>query len=237
MQIQASVALIDIEGTVGSIAFVRDVLFPYAQDHMNAYVAANADNPEVQSILTEAAFEAGCDVHDMTCILEALQRWAAEDRKIRPLKQLQGLIWVEGFEGSGIRGHLYDDAVAALHRFHDAGVKLYIYSSGSVAAQKLLFGHSVAGDLLPLFSGFFDTTIGEKRVRESYDRILEEIGVDARDAAFFSDNVFELDAAREAGVQTVQLARPEDNVNAAGTHDAVSSFDGVEIAQRVAKTP
>ncbi len=230
MDLRASVALIDIEGTVGSIAFVRDVLFPYAETHMNAYVVANADDPALQSILHEAAYEAGVDIHDLSGILTALHQWAAEDRKVRPLKQLQGLIWVEGFEKSGIRGHLYDDAVEALRRFNAAGVKLYIYSSGSVAAQKLLFGHSVAGDLLPLFSGFFDTTIGEKRTRDSYERIAREIGANPAQIVFFSDNVHELDAARTAGLQTVQLARPSDNVQAAGTHPAIATFDDVRVA-------
>jgi enolase-phosphatase E1 len=229
MDIRASAALIDIEGTVGSIAFVRDVLFPYAEAHMDEYVAKNVDDQDLQSILHEAAFEAGCDVHDMTCILSAFHRWAAEDRKVTPLKQLQGRIWVEGFEKSGIRGHLYADAVDALRRFHDAGVNLYIYSSGSVAAQKLLFGHSVAGDLLPLFSGFFDTTIGEKREQGSYARILNEIGSDPGGVIFFSDNVYELDAARLAGLQTVQLARPEDNVQPVGTHPAIATFADVEV--------
>lgn len=229
LQIRASVALIDIEGTVGSIAFVRDVLFPYAQTRMSDYVIAHLENEEVRSILNEAAFEAGVDVHDLSGILSALHQWTAEDRKVRPLKALQGLIWVEGFEESGIRGHLYDDAVAALHRFHGRGVKLYIYSSGSIAAQKLLFGHSVAGDLIPLFSGFYDTTIGEKRNHDSYVKIANEIGVAPESIVFFSDNVHELDAARTAGMQTVQLARPQDGVSAAGTHDAVESFERVEI--------
>lgn len=229
MKIRASVALIDIEGTVGSIAFVRDVLFPYAQARMSEYVIAHLDDEEVRAILNEAAYEAGVEVHDLSGILSALHQWAAEDRKVRPLKQLQGLIWVEGFEKSGIRGHLYDDAIAALRRFHEGGVKLYVYSSGSVAAQKLLFGHSVAGDLLPLFSGFYDTTIGEKRMRDSYATIAREIGVSPETVVFFSDNVHELDAARASGVQTVQLARPQDGVQAAGTHDAVESFDGIEI--------
>lgn len=229
VKIRASVALIDIEGTVGSIAFVRDVLFPYAQARMNDYVVAHADDEEVRAILNEAAFEAGVEVHDLNGILTALHQWAAEDRKVRPLKQLQGLIWVEGFEQSGIHGHLYEDAIAALRRFHAAGVKLYIYSSGSIAAQKLLFGHSVAGDLVPMFSGFFDTTIGEKRVRASYEHIAREIGVSTQTVVFFSDNVHELDAARAAGVQTVHLARPEDHVEPSSAHDSVPTFETVEI--------
>jgi enolase-phosphatase E1 len=232
MNLRASVALIDIEGTVGSIAFVRDVLFPYAEKHMNAYVTAHLDDPHLQSILHEAALEAGVDLHDLNGILTVLHQWAAEDLKVTPLKQLQGLIWVEGFESSGIRGHLYDDAIEALRRFNGAGVKLYVYSSGSVPAQKLLFGHSVAGNLLPLFSGFFDTTIGGKRARSSYETIAREIAVAPGDVVFFSDNAHELDAAREAGMQTVQLARPDDNVERAGTHASVATFEGVEINPR-----
>ncbi len=230
MKLRARVALIDIEGTVGSIAFVRDVLFPYAQERMDAYVNAHRDEPWMRAILDEAAREAGIDVHDLPAVLAALHTWARNDVKVTALKELQGHIWVEGFESSGIRGHLYDDAVAALHRFHDAGVALYIYSSGSIAAQKLLFAHTVAGDLLALFRGFYDTTIGGKRERASYDRILAQIGVPPGETVFFSDNAAELDAAHEAGIQTVQLARPQDGTVRSTAHAAIESFTGVEIA-------
>jgi enolase-phosphatase E1 len=178
----------------------------------------------MRAILDEAAREAGVDVHDLQNILRALHAWSDNDVKVTSLKELQGRIWVEGFESSGIRGHLYPDAIDALNRFHDAGVRMYIYSSGSVAAQKLLFGHSVAGDLLPLFSGFYDTTIGAKREASSYERIVRELDVAPNDVIFFSDNIAELDAAREAGLQTVQLARPEDGTVPATAHTSVESF-------------
>lgn len=229
MRLRASVALIDIEGTVGSIAFVRDVLFPYVEKHMHAFVRAHQDDPEVRGLLMEAAMEAGVDIHDLSSIMSALMRWQAEDRKVTPLKTLQGMIWEEGFISSGITGHIYDDALEALRRFAHAGIGLYIYSSGSIKAQKLLFGHTVAGDLLPLFSGFYDTTIGGKRERGSYERIAQEIGVATPSIVFFSDNVHELDAAREAGLQTVQLARPQDQTVASEAHPAVTGFDGVEL--------
>jgi enolase-phosphatase E1 len=232
MSLVATTALIDIEGTLGSIAFVRDVLFPYADTRMDDYVKAHLEESDVRAILDDAAVEAGCDVHDLPCILRALHAWSDQDVKARPLKELQGRIWVEGFESSGIRGHLYDDAIDALRRFHNAGVKLYIYSSGSVAAQKLLFGHSVAGDLLPLFSGFYDTTIGGKRERSSYESIISEVGAKPGEVVFFSDNIAELDAAREAGLQTVQLARPEDGTVRAEAHDAANSFTNIEIRPR-----
>lgn len=229
MQFRAAAALIDIEGTVGSIAFVRDVLFPYAKARIDDYVGAHAEEPWMRAILDEAAREAGVDVHDLRAILRALHAWSDNDIKVTPLKELQGHIWVEGFETSGIRGHLYRDAIDALNRFHDARVRLYIYSSGSVAAQKLLFGHSVAGDLLPLFSGFYDTTIGGKREASSYERIAGELGVAPSDVIFFSDNAAELDAAREAGLQTVQLARPEDGTVPATAHTSVESFVEIDV--------
>ncbi len=229
MQVYASVALIDIEGTVGSIAFVRDVLFPYARERMDTFVHAHKEEPQVRALLDEAAREAGVDVHDLHSILGALHAWAEADLKVTVLKELQGMIWGEGFESSGIRGHLYEDAVDALHRFHEAGAKLYIYSSGSIAAQKLLFGHSVAGDLLPLFAGFYDTTIGGKREPESYVKIAREIGASPQRIVFFSDNAYELDAAQAAGVQTIQLARPADGTIPAVAHPVASDFHDIEL--------
>lgn len=228
----ASVALLDIEGTLGSIAFVRDVLFPFARERMSGYVMAHADEPEMQTILDEAAREAQLDRNDLGAIIDALHHWSDNDVKITPLKALQGHIWLEGFTSSGIRGHLYDDAIDALRRFHGSGVRLYIYSSGSVPAQKLLFGHSVGGDLLPLFDGFYDTTIGGKREAQSYERIAREIGVPAQSIVFFSDVALELDAASSAGMQTVQLARPQDGTQAAANHTSVPSFAGVEIVAK-----
>lgn len=231
MRFTAKAALIDIEGTVGSIAFVRDVLFPYATERMDDYVLAHRDEPAVREILDQTAAESGAPRENEPALLAALHDWSHRDVKVAPLKALQGMIWVDGYTSSGLRGHLYPDAVDALRRFHDGGVALYIYSSGSVAAQKLLFGNSVAGDLLPLFAGFFDTTIGGKREAASYERILKAIGVAPNDAIFFSDNELELDAADEARIQTVQLARPEDLTVPTTRHTCVESFAPIEVTR------
>jgi enolase-phosphatase E1 len=231
MRFRANAALIDIEGTVGSIAFVRDVLFPYAAQRIEGYVRARERDPALAAILDQTARESGAPRDDLDALLAALHHWSDRDVKVTPLKTLQGMIWVEGFESSGIRGHLYPDAIDALHRFHDAGVALYVYSSGSVPAQKLLFGHSVAGDLLPLFSGFYDTSIGGKRERTSYERILREIGTAPNETIFFSDSQAELDAARETGIVTVQLARPQDGTAPTTRHTSVASFDEIEVAR------
>lgn len=231
----ARVALIDIEGTVGSIAFVRDVLFPFARERMAGYIEQHQHDPKVRAILDDAAREASVDATDIPAIIAALNDWSDRDIKVTPLKQLQGNIWVAGYaEADGIRGHLYPDAIDALKRFHDAGVGLYIYSSGSVPAQKLLFGNSVAGDLTPLISGYYDTTIGGKRDASSYTSIVNDVGCRPGDAIFFSDNEAELDAAHEAGVQTVQLARPEDGTVATARHSSVTSFEGVNLIHKAA---
>jgi enolase-phosphatase E1 len=232
VNITAQVALIDVEGTVGSIAFVRDVLFPYARNRMDAFVERRCDDPSIRAVLDAAAREAGVDVHDLRAILRALHAWSDNDVKVTPLKELQGMIWESGFTSGEIKADLYADAVEALRRFHDRGTRLFVYSSGSVAAQHLLFGHSAAGDLQPLFDGYFDTTSGPKREAESYRRIADAIGTAPQHIVFFSDHPLELDAARSAGMQTVQLARPQDGVVAAGTHPVTDSFSGIEIEWR-----
>jgi enolase-phosphatase E1 len=229
LRLSAGAALLDIEGTLGSIAFVRDVLFPYARARIDAFVRAHCEDPEVRAILDATAREAGEDVHDLDAIVGTLLQWSDRDVKVTPLKELQGMIWKDGFESGAIRAHLYDDAVDALRRFHDAGIRLFIYSSGSIAAQKLLFGHAVAGDLRSLFEGYFDTTIGSKREPASYRRIAEAIGSAPQGIVFFSDHALELDAARAAELQTVQLARPEDGVRAEGTHPSTGTFAGIEL--------
>jgi enolase-phosphatase E1 len=229
LNVTADAALIDVEGTVGSIAFVHDVLFPFARERMSEFVRTNREEPEVRAALDAAARDAGVDVHDLDAIVRVLHDWSDRDLKITPLKTLQGMIWRTGFESGAIRADLYEDAVDALRRFHERGIRLFVYSSGSVAAQQLLFGHSVAGDLRPLFDGYFDTTAGPKREAASYRRIAQTLAMRPQDVVFFSDHPAELDAARAAGMQTVQLARPADGVTPAGTHPAAATFAGIEL--------
>ena len=141
---------------------------------MDAYVLAHRDEPAVREMLDQTAAESGAARDNEAALLDALHDWSDRDVKATPLKSLQGYDLARGIRIQRLEGHLYPDAIDALHRFHDAGVALYVYSSGSVPAQKLLFGHSIAGDLLPLFSGFYDTTIGPKREVASYERILAQ---------------------------------------------------------------
>ncbi|MGF1642469.1 MAG: acireductone synthase [Thiotrichales bacterium] len=216
----------DIEGTTSSLAFVKDVLFPYATEHLAEYVRSHTDAPDVERLLADARIEAGRPDLDSAATIELLLTWIAEDRKATPLKSLQGLIWEAGYRHGALKGHIYVDAVRQLRAWHARGLPLYVYSSGSVRAQKLLFAHTEFGDLTPLFSGFFDTHIGHKREPESYRRIQAEVGLVADRLLFLSDIVEELDAARAAGWQTVGLAR-EGLVPTAGTHHWVADFDQI----------
>lgn len=199
--------LTDIEGTTSSIHFVVDVLFPYAQAHLPAFIRENAGQAEVANQLQAVRQESGESQADVERCIELLLQWMAADRKATPLKALQGMIWERGYRNGQLKGHVYEDAVAGLKRWKAQGRDLYIYSSGSVQAQKLLFSCSTAGDLTPLFSGYFDTTSGHKRETASYVRIAREIGLPEQNILFLSDVVQELDAAAEAGMATVGLAR------------------------------
>ena len=166
--------LTDIEGTTSSISFVKEVLFPFARRALPGFVRTHGDDPEVRRWLDAVAAEHGAMCDD-AMIVETLQGWIDQDRKHTALKALQGMMWREGYERGDYRGHVYPDAAASLRRWHAGGHRLAVFSSGSVAAQKLLFGHSEAGDLTPLFSGFFDTEVGNKRDADSYRLIADQL--------------------------------------------------------------
>jgi len=231
-RIVARAVLVDIEGTTSTIAFVHEVLFPYADEHLDAYVAAHRGDPEVAKAMYDAAMLAGEDIDtDDATILWHLHHWLRQDVKATPLKTLQGLIWAEGYARNELRGHVYPDAASGLRRWRDAGLRLYVYSSGSIEAQKVLFGNSMQGDLSALFSGNFDTTTGPKRDVASYTAIAASIALAPAEIVFLSDVDGELDGARAAGMQTVRLLRPADTPPGATTsHAGARSFDEIEIA-------
>ena len=203
----------DIEGTTSSIDFVHETLFPYARARIREFEFA--ERPEVAAEIRAVCQALGREL-SLDEVADQLERWIDEDRKITPLKTLQGMIWRHGYEAGELRGHVYEDTAPALRAWHGAGLRLYVYSSGSVEAQQLIFGYSTAGDLTPLFSGYFDTRIGGKREAESYRRIAAEIGVEPGVCLFLSDVGAELDAAAEAGMRTCQLLRDERAVPAPG---------------------
>lgn len=220
--------LTDIEGTTSSIAFVKEVLFPYARDHIAEFIHKYATDPDVRELLDEICAEVGRKLDDEE-IIDQLVRWIGEDRKVTPLKALQGMLWQQGYVNGEISGHIYKDAVDKLKEWNEKQIKLYVYSSGSVAAQKLLFGFSKYGDLTELFSGYFDTRTGPKRDPSSYNAIAEAISLPGPDILFLSDIAEELDAARSAGLLTLQLVRPEDGTQPADRHAQVHSFTGIDL--------
>ena len=197
--------LTDIEGTTSSISFVKDVLFPYSKRKLREFVQKHSEDPEVQRILREVReMEPGDPI-------ETLLSWIDEDRKVTPLKELQGLIWEEGYKSGELKGHIYEDAYRKLKEWHDKGIPIYVYSSGSVKAQRLLFGHTQYGDLNYLFSGHFDTKIGNKKESDSYRKIAGEIGLEPEEILFLSDSPEEIRASAEAGMKVIRFAREGEN--------------------------
>ncbi|PBS14111.1 acireductone synthase [Lysobacteraceae bacterium NML93-0792] len=226
--------LTDIEGTTSSISFVKDVLFPYARRALPGFVAARGQEPEVRAWLDAVGEETGAA--DDAALVATLQAWIDADRKHTALKALQGMIWADGYRDADFTAHIYPDAAEALQRWHAAGERMAVYSSGSVPAQKLFFGHSDAGDLTGLFSAWFDTEIGGKREAASYTRIAEALQVAPAELLFLSDVVAELDAAREAGLGTMLVDRLDDypvprDATAANGHPRVTRFDAIDPAR------
>ena len=217
----------DIEGTTSSIDFVHKILFPYATRELPDFVRSSYEHPEVAALLDDTRKEAEEFDASIERVIEILLAWINEDRKETSLKAIQGHVWRHGYERGDFTGHMYDDAVDRLRRWSNTGIDLYVYSSGSVGAQKLLFGYSDAGDLRPLFKGYFDTSIGHKKEAASYRNIIESIQVPARDVLFLSDVAEELDAAAEAGMLTTQLVRQDDVI--VGSHKVAADFNEVII--------
>jgi len=213
----------DIEGTTSSISFVKEVLFPYSRANLQEFLSGiEGASTEVQRILSEVP---GSSLSDKSNLLI---QYIDEDRKFTPLKELQGLIWKHGYEQGHFKGHIYRDAYEELCKWHQASIKLYVYSSGSVFAQKLIFGYTEFGDINHLFSGNYDTRIGAKVSKSSYENIARDLGVAASSVLFLSDMAGELDAAKAAGMQVIQLMREAD-LNPDAPHRQVHDFHAISV--------
>lgn len=229
MRIEAVVT--DIEGTTTDIGFVHRVLFPYAARALPGHVAAHRAEPALQALLRDVAIQSGRPEASEAEIVDQLLEWIKLDLKLTPLKTLQGWIWREGYQRGDFTGHVYPDAVVCLRRWHAAGLRLYVYSSGSEEAQRLLFGHSDHGDLTGLFSGYFDTRIGAKRAADSYRHIAAAIAIAPERILFLSDIEAELDAARTAGLATCLLARGGETTS---EHPLARDFHHIPQLQEIA---
>jgi enolase-phosphatase E1 len=212
----------DIEGTTSSISFVHDVLFPYARAHLAEFLRVNAEDPRIMVHINDVRDEVG-EALELEAVIAQLIQWIDEDKKITPLKALQGLIWERGFRAGDFYGHIYADAHEQLKNWQAQGIDLYIYSSGSVYAQKLLFEHTEHGDLNFLFKGNFDTTTGGKKDPDSYHAIIHELQIAPSEVLFLSDVKEELDAAAQAGLHTTWLVR-DTTPDPSAEHTQVTNF-------------
>ncbi|WP_308721221.1 acireductone synthase [Komagataeibacter xylinus] len=217
--------LLDIEGTTIPVSFVHATLFPYARKALPALLRTHADDPAVKAQIAEIARLA-----PGVPPLHQLEAWMDADAKVAPLKALQGMVWAQGYAEGALKATLYPDVVPALRCWAAAGLSLAVYSSGSVAAQKLIYGHTTEGDLSSVFVGFYDLQMGGKRDAESYRRILDAARWQAGDVLFLSDVVAELDAAAQAGLRTCQIVHAQDGTQPGTTHPVAGSL--AEVAQR-----
>jgi enolase-phosphatase E1 len=232
LRFDADCAVLDIEGTTSATGFVVDVLYPYARQRFGELLTACAAEPAIRRAVDQVRALIGEPDASTTRIEQVLNDWTDEDRKAAPLKTLQGIIWSQGFAVGTLVSHFYDDVLPALRRWHAGGVQVYVYSSGSVTAQRAWFEHSPEGDLLALIDGLYDTeNAGPKQSPDSYRAITESIGVDPRRILFLSDRSRELDAARAADWLTLSVQRPGEPYYEAGTgeHPETASFAGIDI--------
>jgi enolase-phosphatase E1 len=226
--------VLDIEGTTSATGFVVDVLYPYSRSRFAALLTERSEDPEVARAVAQVREEIGEPDADAVRVEKALNDWLDEDRKATPLKALQGLIWSEGFARGDLVSHFYDDVVPRLRAWHASGVRLHVYSSGSVAAQRAWFANSPEGDLTSLLSGLYDTeNAGPKQEAESYRRISGSTGIEPARLLFLSDRPGELDAARAAGWHTIGIRRPGEPYFAQGVgdHAAAGTFDEITVSR------
>ncbi|GDY29070.1 acireductone synthase [Gandjariella thermophila] len=224
-----SAAVIDIEGTVAATDHVHRVLFPYSRERIGDWLAEHRDTAVVAEVLAQTRDLAGRPDAGETEVAEILRRWIDEDVKAAPLKTAQGEIWRAGYASGELVSHLYPDVPGALRSWVDGGLAVYVYSSGSVEAQRGWFAHTPYGDLTGLLSGHFDlTNAGGKREASSYRRIAEAVGLPGERLVFLSDIPAELDAAAEAGWHTIGVRRPEERFQDLGRHRVVESLHGFD---------
>ena len=210
MKIDCDYILMDIEGTTSSISFVKDVLFPYFLsniDDINKLSNIKEVKYAFGQVLRIVKREENRDITTSEEVILELKKWCGQDLKITPLKTLQGILWQKGYQNGELLGHVYDDVPVMLENWNFLGKKMGIFSSGSVNAQKLLFSHSVKGNLSTYFSNYFDTNIGSKRDSDTYSLITKQLALPSNRILFLSDVIEELAAADMAGMKTIQITR------------------------------
>lgn len=223
------VVLLDIEGTTSSISFVHDVLFPFARRLAPSFLETHWSRPEVAEAGKLLLEEANLShlVPSPSTAFQAIEVLMDRDAKVTGLKKIQGWIWKQGYDSGELKAHVYPDLVDALKKWKSQGLRLFIYSSGSIEAQKLFFGHTIEGNLLPYFEGHFDTTIGPKVESSSYKNIAASMGTNPSEICFFSDAIKEIQAAKQAGLEVRLTIRPGNPPVDPEIFPSVQSFEGL----------
>lgn len=239
IRFEGRLLLFDIEGTVSPLAFVREVMFPHARKALRGFLDHQAGRPDVVDVLGQMARDAGRDSVKNWCphpigsaaakewLIREIEQLMEGDAKLTGFKQLQGLIWEEGFRSGALQATLFPDVVPAWQKFLSSGLLLQIYSSGSVQAQRLFFAHTQEGDLTPMLSDHHDTTRGSKKEAASYATIASAVGMAPGEILFVSDIVAELDAAREAGFATALAVRPGNPEADPSSHAILSTLEEI----------
>lgn len=222
-----NLVLLDIEGTVSPLAFVHDVMFPYARKHAGAHIERHWGAEVISQLARDAGAEAFATAAEAEAAVHELMD---ADAKVTGLKQLQGMIWEEGFRQGELRSRIFEDVPAALARWRREGLGIRIYSSGSVHAQRLFFAHTEHGDLTAHLSGYHDTTTGPKREAASYAAIAADCGLRAEQILFVSDLAEELNAARNAGMVTALAVRPGNKPAPPHEHPSIHHFSEIALA-------
>ena len=236
IRFSGALALLDIEGTVAPLAYVHEVLFPYARTQVSSFLERRWSDPVVLEAVHRLRVEAGAAEStaatpwEISAIVTLVNGLMDRDAKQTGLKQLQGLIWEEGFAGGGLKSEIFPDVTRALAAWFAQGKQARIFSSGSVHAQQLFFRHTAEGDLGRYLAGHYDTTTGPKRAAASYAAIAKASGVAPGEILYLSDVTAELDAAREAGCATALVLRPGNAPSPPHTHPQIRSFDEIAIA-------
>jgi enolase-phosphatase E1 len=221
------VILLDVEGTTTPIDFVYGTLFPYVRSHLPTYLQGGIEEADLHLLAQEYAQETSTEKPSWQMPPLAYLLWLMDqDRKSPALKSIQGKIWESGYQDGSLQGLVFPDVKRALQEWQKQGIRICIYSSGSVLAQKLLFRYSSVGDLSPWLSGYFDTGVGAKQEVASYKRIVETLGVAPAKCLFISDSVAECEAASRAGLQVLHSLRPG-NQPQSSSFPTVSSFVNV----------
>ncbi|XP_071795350.1 enolase-phosphatase E1-like [Asterias amurensis] len=238
------VIVLDIEGTTTPISFVKDILFGYVREHLEEYLEENWEKTECQDdvkalrdqtlldkdlegavAIPEEAPEVSSSSSVRKAVVDNIRWLMAKDRKVTALKQFQGHMWRSGYQEKKVVGELFSDVLPVIKHWASEEKKIYIYSSGSVEAQKLLFGHTEHGSLLKYFSGYFDTKIGAKVEKESYQKIAEEVECDPSKILFLTDVTREATSAHQAGFKTAIVVR---DGNAPLTEEEIKSFNQIK---------